>query len=250
MRRHVTFRQAMEGTLALVNDSHPLAVWPAPDALAPALPDAPRVLLRRPAAAQLGTLLDSVGASGRIAAVSGFRAHAEQEALYADSLRDNGLAFTRTYVALPGCSEHETGLAIDVGEARDEIDFLRPDFPDSGVCRAFRMAAPRYGFILRYPDGARHITHIGCEPWHFRYVGAPHAALIARRGCTLEEYIKELRAHPPARPLKLRESGRDYQAFCVPLSEDGAAFEVPEGCLWQASADNCGGLIVTLWGAG
>ena len=273
MRQTVTVKQALEGTLVLVNDAHPLQVWPEQDALSPALPDAaqklpapalpaatqkrplpalpdaPRVLLRRPAAAMLRALLDSISAAGRIVPVSGWRAHAEQEALYADSVRDNGLAFTQTYVALPGCSEHESGLAIDVGEARDEIDFLRPAFPDTGICAAFRAAAPRYGFILRYPEGARHITHIGSEPWHFRYVGVPHAACIARRGCTLEEYIGELGAYTPASPLRLREDGRDYCIFRVPLAEDGAAFDVPAGCLWQTSADNCGGLIVTLWGA-
>ncbi len=249
MRCQVTFRQAMEGPLVLVNDRHPLAVWPAHDALTPALPGAPGVLLRRPAAERLAALLGDIGAAGRIAAVSGWRAHAEQQALYDDSVRENGLDFTKTYVALPGCSEHETGLAIDVGEMRDEIDFLRPAFPDAGVCRAFRLAAPRYGFILRYPENARPITHIGGEPWHFRYVGAPHAQRIAAGGCTLEEYIASLRAYTPARPLELCADGRDYRVFSVPLSADGAAFDVPEGCAWQASADNCGGLIVTLLGS-
>ncbi len=249
MRQEVTFAQALEGTLVLVNDAHPLQAWPGPEELSPALPDTPRVLLRRPAAAMLSALMDSLSAAGRIVPVSGWRAHAEQEALYADSVRDNGLAFTQTYVALPGCSEHESGLAIDVGEARDEIDFLRPAFPDTGVCAAFRAAAPRYGFILRYPDGARHITHIGSEPWHFRYVGVPHAAYITRRGCTLEEYIEELRAYTPERPLRLHADGRDWRIFRVALSQSGAAFEAPGGCLWQTSADNCGGLIVTLWGA-
>ena len=294
---HVTAAEALEGTLVLVNDAHPLQAWPEKDALTavlpgapqkpsfpapsdtpqklsasalpgalqkpaapalpdtlqkmpnPALPNTPQVLLRRPAAAMLGALLDSISAAGRIVPVSGWRAHAGQEALYADSVRENGLAFTQTYVALPGCSEHESGLAIDVGEARDEIDFLRPAFPDTGICAAFRAAAPRYGFILRYPEGARHITHIGSEPWHFRYVGVPHAACIAQRGCTLEEYIEALRANTPANPLRLREDGRAYRIFRVPLAEDGAAFDVPAGFLWQASADNCGGLIVTLWGA-
>lgn len=249
MRQYVTLAQALEGTLVLVNDAHPLRMWPERGALSPALPDAPRVLLRRPAAAMLRALLDSLSAAGRIVPVSGWRAHGEQKKLYAGCVRENGLAFTQTYVALPGCSEHESGLAIDVGEARDEIDFLRPAFPDTGICAAFRAAAPRYGFILRYPEGARHITHIGSEPWHFRYVGVPHAACIAQRGCTLEEYIGELGACSPASPLRLRGDGREYRAFRVPLSEDGAEFDVPAGCLWQTSADNCGGLVVTLWGA-
>lgn len=249
MRQEITFAQAQEGTLLLVNDRHPLRAHPGEEQLARVpLQGAAHVRLLRPAAAMLAALLDAVGGRGRIAAVSGWRSNAEQRALYADSMRDNGPAFTQAYVALPGCSEHETGLAVDVGEARDAVDFLRPAFPDTGVCAAFRRAAAAYGFIERYPEGAREITHIGHEPWHFRYVGIPHAREIARRGCTLEEYIAQLSALAPARPMRLAGQGRAYTVFRVPLDESGARFEAPEGCLWQASADNCGGLVVTAWG--
>lgn len=251
MMQTVTLAQAHAGTLALVNAAHPLQAWPAPDALAPAAaaPGAPGVLLARQAATMLAALLDSVHAAGRIVPVSGWRSHAEQQALYAASVRDNGVAFTRKYVALPGCSEHETGLAIDVAEARDMIDFIRPAFPDTGVCAAFRRAAARYGFIERYPKGAEKITCIGHEPWHFRYVGWPHACLAAQRGGTLEEYIEALRAYSPERPLHAETDGRCFEIFRVPLGPEGARFDVPPGSVWQTSADNCGGLVVTVWGA-
>ena len=88
------------------------------------------------------------GADGGAGVRRVFRA--EQERIYRESLRDNGPAFTRRFVALPGCSEHETGLAIDLGERRASIDFIRPAFPDTGLCSAFRRRAARYGFILRY----------------------------------------------------------------------------------------------------
>lgn len=248
MKQTVTPRQAQEGALLLVNDSHPLRAWPEARQLAPVgVWDGAPVLLRRPAAAMFTALLDAVDARGRIAAVSGWRAHAEQQALYEASVRENGPAFTQKYVALPGCSEHETGLAIDVGEARAQMDFIRPAFPDTGVCAAFRRAAADYGFIERYPERAQSITHIGGEPWHFRYVGVPHAGEIARRGCTLEEYIALLQGTAPRQPLRIAQQGRCYLVFRVPLPEDGAAFEVPERCAWQVSADQCGGLIVTAW---
>ena len=186
---------------------------------------------------------------GRIVPVSGWRSHAEQQALYADSVRDNGLEFTQKYVALPGCSEHETGLAIDVGEAREVIDFIRPAFPDTGVCAAFRRAAARYGFIERYPKGAQAVTGIGHEPWHFRYVGWPHAGLMAQRGVTLEEYIGALGAYTPEQPLHAEAGGRGFDIFRVPLGPEGARFDAPRDRVWQASADNCGGLVVTVWGA-
>ena len=56
------------------------------------------------------------------------------------------------------------------------------------LCRLFRLAAPEFGFVLRYPAGKEHITGIGHEPWHFRYVGRPHAGEMALCGLTLEEY--------------------------------------------------------------
>lgn len=251
MIRHISFAEAHRGALLLVNDRRPLSVWPEETALVSVGADAAGrpVLLRRDAARMLGALLDTVHADGAIVPVSGWRAHAEQEALYADCLRAHGEAFTQAYVALPGCSEHETGLAIDVGEAREEIDFIRPAFPDTGVCGAFRRAAAQCGFIERYPADAREITHIGAEPWHFRYIGVPHAALMTAQGVTLEEYTEQLMACTPAHPLRTESGGRTYTIFRVPLTGAGASFETPEGMPYQASADNCGGLVVTVWGA-
>ena len=227
MMQTVTREQALAGTLALVNPAHPLQARPAPEALVPAMPDAPGVLLARQAAVMLAALLDGIRAAGRIVPVSGWRSHAEQQALYADSVRDNGLEFTQKYVAPPGCSEHETGLAIDVGEAREA----------------------RYGFIERYPKGAQAVTGIGHEPWHFRYVGWPHAGLMAQRGVTLEEYIGALGAYTPEQPLHAEAGGRGFDIFRVPLGPEGARFDAPRDRVWQASADNCGGLVVTVWGA-
>ena len=228
MMQTVTREQALAGTLALVNPAHPLQARPAPEALVPAMPDAPGVLLARQAAVMLAALLDGIRAAGRIVPVSGWRSHAEQQALYADSVRDNGLEFTQKYVAPPGCSEHETGLAIDVGEARE---------------------AARYGFIERYPKGAQAVTGIGHEPWHFRYVGWPHAGLMAQRGVTLEEYIGALGAYTPEQPLHAEAGGRGFDIFRVPLGTEGERFDAPRDSVWQASADNCGGLVVTVWGA-
>ena len=91
--------------------------------------------------------------------------------------------------ARPGCSEHETGLAIDLGENVPELDFIRPSFPDTGICGTFRARAAEFGFILRYPKGKEAVTGIGWEPCHFRYVGVPFAREIADRGLTLEEYL-------------------------------------------------------------
>ena len=110
-----------------------------------------------------------------------------------DSIRENGPAFTKKFVALPGHSEHETGLAIDLAKRQPGIDFICPEFPRDGSFGVFRDKLPRYGFIERYLEGKENITGIGAEPWHFRYVGFPHSAIIAERGMVLEEYIEFLK---------------------------------------------------------
>ena len=187
-RTGVTFGAGRIDPLILVNAAHPLRETE-PPALAAPDPRYPGVLMEREAARMLADCVRAVGGEGRIVPVSGWRSRAEQQAIWDGTMAREGEAFTRQYVACPGCSEHQTGLAVDLGLAGPHIDFIRPDFPDEGVCRAFRLRAADYGFILRYPAGKEHITGIAHEPWHFRYVGAPHAARMAARNLTLEEYL-------------------------------------------------------------
>ena len=229
------------GPLALVNRPHPLQSGFS-ITLAPPVEACPDILLERQAAAMLAACLRAVGAAGRILPVSGWRSHAEQQAIWADTLRREGAAFTQKYVALPGCSEHETGLAIDLAEKADTIDFIRPAFPYDGVCGAFRRAAARYGFIERYREDKTGLTGIAAEPWHFRYVGAPHAQLMEQRGLCLEEYIALLGEAPLACTL---ENGR---MVTVRRFAAGQPLPPAQG-LRQLSGDNAGGVIVTEWGA-
>ena len=143
-------------------------------------------------------------------------------------------------MALPGCSEHETGLAIDLGERRASIDFIRPAFPDTGLCGAFRRRAAQYGFILRYPKDKQDATGIDHEPWHFRYVGAPHAEIMERENLCLEEYVSALRS---AASLSLPERNMEIR-FIRPGGED---VEIPDDAVAQVSGNNVDGCIVTLW---
>lgn len=77
-----------------------------------------------------------------------------------------------------------------MGLNKQDIDFIRPDFPYDGICGEFRKVAPNYGFIQRYTEDKEKITGISHEPWHFRYVGYPHSQIITERGLSLEEYIE------------------------------------------------------------
>ena len=233
-------------SLLLVNAAHPIPASTAHLDLVCVDARWPEVQLERRAAGLLNACIQAVGGQDLIVPVSGWRSQREQQAIWDDTLAKEGEDFTRKYVALPGCSEHQTGLAIDLGAAAKEIDFIRPEFPYDGVCGAFRQRAADYGFVLRYPAGKEAVTGIAHEPWHFRYVGVPHARLMTDLGLTLEEYVALLRRDYAQRPLTFQSGSRTFQI----QYHSGAACreDVPEaGGYRQVSADNCGGFVVTLW---
>ena len=230
------------GLLILVNAEHPIQHMERP-VLAPAVPGSD-ILLDTRAAAMLSGVISRIGAAGEIVPVSGWRSEAEQREIWDGSMRDSGEEFTRKYVALPGCSEHQTGLAIDLALRADNIDFIRPEFPYDGVCGRFRALAADYGFVERYQSGKEGVTGIAAEPWHFRYVGRPHARIMCEMGLCLEEYVEYLRAYPyPERLLEVR--GEVYEAE-VGFAGARDALGLPDAP-YQVSGINVDGYIYTLW---
>lgn len=168
---------------------------------------------------------------------------------YADSMAKNGRDFTRKYVALPGCSEHQTGLAIDLAVNKPDIDFIRPEFPYSGIFNKFREKALNYGFIERYPEGKERVTGIAWEPWHFRYVGFPHSAIMQQQKMTLEEYHLFLKAHEcGTNPFMFQTNGRRIEiAFKLAEKKSLTKIAVDDGALCSVSGNNTDGFIVTVW---
>lgn len=235
--------KVFSGPLVLVNRQHPLQTASA-GSLTPVDDRYPEILLDRQAARLLASCIQKVRGEGEIVPVSGWRSEAEQQRIWEDTLAESGSEFTNQYVALPGCSEHQTGLAIDVGKAAEKIDFIRPAFPDEGVCGAFRRIAAQYGFIQRYRREKEALTGIAEEPWHFRYVGAPHALLMQDHDLCLEEYAAFLRQNVPT---CLLPNGQIARVFYVPCAGEETEITLPEGCC-QISGDNDGGFIVTCWG--
>jgi LAS superfamily LD-carboxypeptidase LdcB len=92
-----------------------------------------------------------------------------------------------TIVAIPGQSEHQSGLAVDIHtlSSADEV------FENTFEFQWLKENAWKFGFILRYPKDKTHITGIIYEPWHYRYVGRYHAFKIYESGLTLEEYCEQ-----------------------------------------------------------
>ena len=93
------------------------------------------------------------------------------------------------WVALPGASEHHTGLAMDIIDLNYQI--LDEKQEQTGTQKWLIKHCVEYGFILRYPSDKKEITHINFEPWHYRYVGKENARKIAESGLCLEEYLEQ-----------------------------------------------------------
>jgi D-alanyl-D-alanine carboxypeptidase len=91
-----------------------------------------------------------------------------------------------TYSALPGESEHQTGLCVDLISIENVV--LDETFAHHPAYAWLVDHAHFFGFILRYPEGKEGITGYSYEPWHFRFVGLETAAKIHKKGLTLEEF--------------------------------------------------------------
>lgn len=126
-----------------------------------------------------------------LAGVSAYRSQATQKSLFDRYVKRDGLEKARTYSAIPGTSEHQTGLAIDVsgsdGKCAAESCF-------GGTDEAVWLGkhAYEYGFIIRYPEGKDKITGYKYEPWHLRYVGKSLAKELTDNDQTLEEYYNAI----------------------------------------------------------
>ena len=90
-------------------------------------------------------------------------------------------------VAVPGTSEHQLGLAVDIVDLDHQL--LDESQEQTAVQQWLMTNSWRYGFILRYPTAKTETTGIIYEPWHYRYVGQEAAAEIYQQGVCLEEYI-------------------------------------------------------------
>lgn len=119
---------------------------------------------------------------------SGYRSFEYQEKVLNELIKEKGnLAYK--LVAMPGASEHQTGLAFDIAYLKKGIysDDVREN--DKEV-KWLMKNSYKYGFILRYPKGKENITGINFEPWHYRFVGIPLAKKLTENNITLEEYYK------------------------------------------------------------
>ncbi|RKM57276.1 D-alanyl-D-alanine carboxypeptidase family protein [Butyrivibrio sp. X503] len=109
-----------------------------------------------------------------------------------DRYMTGGMSYMEAYnlasqaVTVPGSSEHQIGLAIDI--ISDSYSNLDEGFGNTSAGKWLHDNSYKYGFILRYPEGKEKITSIEYEPWHFRYVGVDAATIIYENDICLEEF--------------------------------------------------------------
>ena len=145
--------------------------------------------LRAEAAKAADTMIDAAATDGVTLLVSSaYRSYAVQQQTYQYWVSVNGQQVADQLSARPGYSEHQTGLAIDF--ASPEGCRLEECYRDTLAGQWLVKNAPRYGYILRFPDGRQSVTGYRFEPWHYRYVGAQIAQEYVSSGAkTFEEFI-------------------------------------------------------------
>lgn len=145
--------------------------------------------LRAEAARAARTMMDAAKAEGVTLTVSSaYRSYAVQQQTYQHWVSVNGQRLADQLSARPGYSEHQTGLAIDFSSP--EGCRLEECYRDTLAGQWLVKNAPRYGYILRFPDGRQSVTGYRFEPWHYRYVGVQIAQEYVSSGAkTFEEFI-------------------------------------------------------------
>lgn len=159
---------------------------------------------------------------------SGFRDFEEQKVLYQDTGDD--------YALPPGHSEHNLGLALDVGSTETSMY-------NASEGEWIKENAWKHGFILRYPEDKVHITGIEYEPWHIRYVGLPHSAIMKKKNFVLEEYLDYLKEK---QKVSIEFKDEKYIVTYYPFSKN-LTINIPENKEYEISGNNMDGVIVTVY---
>lgn len=186
---------SLGGNLFLVNREYVLASDYQPDDLVKPNVRATytNITMRKEAAEALEKMFQAAWAEEghTLIAVSGFRSYGQQSSIFDRKVKNVGKKKAMLLVAPPGASEHQLGLAMDLGTPQNQQ--LNEAFGNTKAGQWVRDNGHRFGFIIRYKDEWTEITGYADEPWHVRYVGVEHATRIYEMDIPLEYYIETLR---------------------------------------------------------
>lgn len=234
-------------TLVLINETHTLNKDYTPTQLQDITLFMPankrNITLRIDAALDLYNMysdMDNIGLD--LIAISGYRNSDYQSNLFQTEIaseqrrgQNRNSAYKRAafLTAIPGTSEHQSGLAIDLSDT----NILSQDLKNTPSGKWLSQNCYKYGYILRYPEDKTNITKKEFEPWHFRYVGKPHAEYIMKNNITLEDYIWYLQTYN-----KIDITTNNNIHYTIHHTMDSKSqYEN----IINISGDNCGGYIIT-----
>lgn len=204
-------------------------------------------MLNRSVIEPLNNLMDDfyeIYGATDIMVTSAYRSYNTQVSLFNREIEIKGSEeVAAQWVARPGYSEHQTGLVFDL-----DLNYASSsggiDYDGKGIYKWVNEHCQNYGFIIRYPDNKQDITGIVYEPWHFRYVGVPHAVYMADNNLCLEEYIELLHTHSKDTPLKITSGNKTWCVYSVAVHSETAQIPVPADREYTISGDNCGSFII------
>ena len=201
------------------------------------------VLLAPHALAALNTMMDDFRAQGgskSVNVVAGYRTEEFQQHLFDQSAERNGLDHAKQFVAQPGGSEHHTGLVVDFSILHS--DGSSAEYQGTGEDAWINGNCQNYGWVVRYDLAKVALTGISTEPWHFRYVGVPHATVMVEENLCLEEYTDYLKQFTfDQEHLTVECADGTYEIWYT----EGAAIYVPDDREYTVSGNNVDGLVVT-----
>lgn len=224
----------------------------------------------------MNTMFDDMKAQTELSDIqitSGFRSYDLQKELYERYVTKYGEDYAANYAALPGNSEHHTGYAFDCNVIVTQPDKTTKSYTlvqaISDLSDKYQWIydnCAKYGFTLRYPASKTDITGINYENWHFRYVGIPHAEIMAANNLCLEEYLSLLQDYTYEKEhlYFTASNGKSYEIYYIPIplesTGDGAnglptyiytqaaktTLWVPTDAKYTVSGDNYSGFIITV----
>lgn len=201
------------------------------------------VLLMPEALQALNDMMDAFKAQGSrksVQIVAGHRTTEYQQHLFDQSAERNGLEHAKQFVAQPGGSEHHTGLVVDFSILHG--DGSSEEYQGTGEYAWINGNCQDYGWVVRYDMAKVAMTGISNEPWHFRYVGVPHATAMVNENLCLEEYIDYLKQFTfDQEHLTVECAAGTYEIWYAA----GTSIHVPDSGEYTVSGNNVDGLIVT-----
>ncbi len=174
-----------------------------------------------------------------------YRSYDDQVEIQNEKIKQLGEEQGRLIAANPGYSEHHSGLAFDICIYDDGAYAA---FDGLGKRSWMHENCYKYGFILRYPEGKTDITKITYEPWHYRYVGIPHAQYITENNLCFEEYIELLKTKTFEKEHLYVDcdDGNKYEIYYIGAEKAGEDIKVtlPENAEYTLSGNNTDGIVV------